>query len=33
LLVAPPFVVTDEEIDEIVRGLHQAILDKWEEAR
>lgn len=33
LLVAPPFVVTDEEIDEIVRGLYQAIVDSWREAR
>ena len=33
LLVAPPFVITDEEIGEIVRELHQAILDVWEEAR
>ena len=32
LLIAPPFVVTDEEIDEIVRGLYQAILDRCEEA-
>jgi adenosylmethionine-8-amino-7-oxononanoate aminotransferase len=32
LLVAPPFIITDEEIDEIVRGLQQAILDVWEEA-
>jgi adenosylmethionine-8-amino-7-oxononanoate aminotransferase len=33
LLVAPPFVITDEEIGEIVLGLRQAILDVWEEVR
>jgi adenosylmethionine-8-amino-7-oxononanoate aminotransferase len=32
LLVAPPFIITDEEIDEIVWRLQKAILEVWEEA-
>jgi adenosylmethionine-8-amino-7-oxononanoate aminotransferase len=31
VLIAPPFVISDEEIDEMVDVLRQAVLDVWEE--
>lgn len=33
LVVAPPFVVTDREIDEMVNVLRKAVLDVWREVR
>jgi adenosylmethionine-8-amino-7-oxononanoate aminotransferase len=33
LLIAPPFVITEEEIDEVVSVLRKAVLDVWEEIR
>jgi adenosylmethionine-8-amino-7-oxononanoate aminotransferase len=32
LMVAPPFVITKEQIDEIVSLLHNSILDVWEKS-
>ena len=33
VLIAPPFVITEREIDELVGVLRQAVLDVWEETR
>jgi adenosylmethionine-8-amino-7-oxononanoate aminotransferase len=33
LMVAPPFVITEAEIDEVVSILRDSILDVWEENR
>lgn len=33
LMVAPPFVITEAETDEVVSLLEQAVLDAWREAR
>ncbi len=33
VLIAPPFVITEGEMDEVVGVLRQAVLDVWEESK